>query len=100
MPRGVKYRGWSPEFSTFKWFNVSGPKWLVPAYRQAGRTLFRPWNLHHRRNGDYHQWGIGVLQYGSRHLAYVGRYHCYGEAPYWTYSFGFRQETRTSRNAR
>lgn len=54
-----------------RWFNASSPFF--------GKTMFgkyvfvRLWNLFNRRTKDgEHFWGIGVLQVGNRHLAYIG----------------------------
>lgn len=46
-----------------RWYNWSAPTW----------RRFRLWNLFNRRceNGE-HYWGVGVLQFRNRHLAYVG----------------------------
>lgn len=48
-----------------KWFNAS-------VQFRIGKTPIKPYNLFNRRSSDGHFWGIGLLQIGARHLAYIG----------------------------
>lgn len=47
------------------WFN------LAISARIFGRRIL-PWNAFNRRSAEGHFWGLGILQIGRRHLAYVG----------------------------
>lgn len=55
-----------------KWFNVSAPMWLLPVRWRHWVDAVVLWNLFNRVSVDGHWWGVGVLQLGHRHLAYVG----------------------------
>lgn len=64
----------------FRWFNIGSP-----VVRIKGRNV-RLWNLfnRHTSEGD-HWWGVGIIQIGNRHLAFVGycgiRFLFVGETP-------------------
>ena len=49
------------------WFNVS------PGFFKIGKSRnIKLWNLHVRDSTDGFWWGVGILQYGNRHLLFVG----------------------------
>ncbi len=65
------------------WFNLSAPMVKV------GQRYVRLWNLFNRRSTDGHWWGVGLVQIGTRHLAFVGREQGYPEREVWAWSFLF-----------
>ena len=55
-----------------RWFNLGAP---VIRVRIPGRFFpvrIKLWNLFRNCSNYGHQWGIGLLQIGKRHLFFVG----------------------------
>ncbi len=68
----IRFYDWKPEWSTRRWFNLSGPSFKIglPNNRVNFLWLWNAFNRH-TAEGD-HWWGVGVLQIGHRHLFFVG----------------------------
>lgn len=64
----------------FNWFNISSEPHIIK------KRIFKWWNCYNRvcASGN-HYWGIGIVQFGHRHLFYIGHSGIYiffiGETP-------------------
>lgn len=68
----LKLYRFDPSWSTWRWFNISGPCFIV-RLPHARVTFIHVWTLFNRHTADgEHWWGVGVLQVGKRHLFYIG----------------------------
>jgi hypothetical protein len=82
------------DYTAPTWFNLSSPHWMIPAPHRAGKMTIRLWNLHRRHSkNDGRWWGVGVLQIGRRHLAYIGRVDD-REGSRWQFCLFFLGQTR------
>lgn len=63
------------DFSSPNWFSFSCPAFFLPFTVKGTRSSVWLWSFFRRAPDRYGMvnWGIGVLQIGSRHLFYMGR---------------------------
>lgn len=67
----IAFHHWEPEWSSVRWFNVSGPTFVI-RHRQRVNFVWL-WNAFNRYTADgEHWWGFGLFQVGNRHLFFVG----------------------------
>jgi hypothetical protein len=67
----ISFYRFDPSWSTWRWFNISGPCFKI-AYRRRVNFIHL-WTLFNRHTADGdHWWGVGVLQIGNYHLFYIG----------------------------
>lgn len=85
------------DYTSRRWFNVSAP--VLRIGKSGHKRFVWLWTCHRRYATDYNQWGVGLLQIGNRHMAYIGHIHeypydDYPASRYWQWSFLFVGRTR------